>query len=336
MKPQSAQELVCPECTVSVHLESERVDDGGHLRDGTLVCSACARRYPILQYIPRFVPAHNYCDSFGLEWNRHARTQLDKFNGTSNSRDRLLAETVWSPKELRGERVLECGSGSGRFTQVLLDAGARVYSLDFSNAVEANQANNGPHDDLLLVQGDIYQMPFRKGFFDKVLCFGVLQHTLDVRRTFMTLAPFLKPGGSLVVDVYPRHWRYLLHWKYLLRPFLRRTAPEKLYRLVDRVVPWLLPTSIALGRVPLIGRQLVRLVPVDNPEMTNDDLSPEMRREWSVLNTFDWFSPTYDQPQTMHMLRTWFLEAGPVDTSFDHMAVYVGRGRRPLELQRNR
>ena len=334
MKPQSVQELACPECTERMRLDGGSADAAGHLRAGMLSCTRCSRQYPILRYIPRFVPERNYCDNFGLQWNRQARTQLDKFNGSRNSRDRLLAETGWHPGELRGQRVLECGSGSGRFTQVLLDAGARVCSLDFSSAVEANYANNGPHDNLLLVQGDIYRMPFGRGSFDRVLCLGVLQHTPDVRRTFMCLAPFLKPGGRLVADVYPRHWRYLLHWKYVLRPLLRRMAPEKLYRLVARAVPWLLPVSVGLGRVPLIGRQLVRLVPVDNPEMTNQDLSPETRRQWSILNTFDWFSPTYDQPQTMPVLQAWFRAAGLVETSFDHMAVYVGRGKRPGEAER--
>src|SRR4051812_48875798 len=32
----------------------------------------------------------NYADSFGLEWIRHANTQVDKHNGTTISRDRLF------------------------------------------------------------------------------------------------------------------------------------------------------------------------------------------------------------------------------------------------------
>jgi SAM-dependent methyltransferase len=210
---------------------------------------------------------------------------------------------------------------------------AKVCTFDYSSAVDANRANNGPHPNLSLVQADIYAIPFRKASFDKVLCLGVLQHTPDVRRAFMSMVPFLKPGGKIAVDVYPKHWRYLCHWKYLLRPFTRRMARRKLYRLIERAVPVLLPVSLALGRTPVIGRQMVRLVPVNNPEMTLRGLSPEVLRQWATLDTFDWFSPAYDSPQTLRTLRRWFSEAGLESASFDHLAVYVGRGQKPQRGQ---
>src|SRR5262245_658399 len=72
-----------------------------------------------------------YADSFGREWLAYARTQMDKHNGTTISRDRFFQYTGW-PRDLAGETVLEAGSGAGRFTQVLLDAGAAVASFDYS------------------------------------------------------------------------------------------------------------------------------------------------------------------------------------------------------------
>tara|TARA_B100000676_G_C17914223_1_gene751743 strand:- start:66 stop:194 length:129 start_codon:yes stop_codon:yes gene_type:complete len=40
---------------------------------------------------------------------------------------------------------------------------------------------------VLIVQGDIYAMPFRQGSADRVFCFGVLQHTPEPQRSFNEL-----------------------------------------------------------------------------------------------------------------------------------------------------
>jgi cyclopropane fatty-acyl-phospholipid synthase-like methyltransferase len=91
------------------------------------------------------------------------------------SKTRFFAETNWDKEDLTGKNILEVGSGAGRFTQIILDhTNANLYSVDYSNAVEANYKNNGPHQRLQLFQASIYEMPFAKAQFDKVICIGVL------------------------------------------------------------------------------------------------------------------------------------------------------------------
>jgi len=34
------------------------------------------------------------------------------------------------------------------------------------------------------------------------------------------------------------------------------------------------------------------------------------RREWCILDTFDMFSPAYDQPQNIRTIQSWFKELG--------------------------
>src|SRR5205814_4097766 len=139
------------------------------------------------------------------------------------------------PRELSGELILEVGSGSGRFTEQAASTGAFVVSLDYSYAVEANYSSNGAKENVLIVQGDIYAMPFPRGYFDKVFCLGVLQHTPDVHKAFLALPPMLKPGGELVVDVYKRtFFRTYLSTKYYARRFTRKMDPEHLYRFTRR------------------------------------------------------------------------------------------------------
>ena len=63
---------------------------------------------------------------------------------------RFFESSKWS-RDLKGETILEVGSGSGRFTEHAVSTGAMVISLDYSIAVEANYASNGHNKNLLIV-----------------------------------------------------------------------------------------------------------------------------------------------------------------------------------------
>lgn len=290
-----------------------------------LQCSNCGAAIPVLRGVPRFVPSDDYASSFGFQWNVHARTQLDSFSGLPISRDRLFATTKW-PTKLPGETILEVGSGAGRFTEVLVTTGATVISCDLSSAVDANYRNNGANANLLIAQASLLDLPIRARSIDKVICIGVLQHTPDPAQSFDCLAECVRPGGQLVVDVYAARLRSLLSWKYLLRPITKRMNGEKLYGLIERTTPVLLPLSNALYR--LFGRFGMRMLPIVHyPEL---GLSPALALRWAVLDTFDMYSPAHDHPQTIETVRSWFETAG-----FREIAVeygpngVVGRGRRP-------
>ncbi|HOW43035.1 MAG TPA: methyltransferase domain-containing protein [Candidatus Omnitrophota bacterium] len=268
-------------------------------------CASCRREFPVVNGIPRFVEPGNYCDSFGLQWNRHRKAQLDKFNGFHFSRDRLFAQTGW-PQDLRGQRVLEAGSGAGRFTQILLETGAEVYSFDYSRAVDANRENNGQASNLLLFQADIYHIPLEKGSFDKVLCLGVLQHTPDPSAAFAGLAQYLKPGGQIVIDVYRKSLVSLMHWKYLLRPLFRRMDRQRLYALMEKWVDRMIVPAAVFRK--MLGPLGARLLPI--AEYSHLGLSAELNREWALLDTFDMYAPAFDLPQTSGSVERWFARAG--------------------------
>ena len=95
----------------------------GEIAEGSLACSSCHTTIPILQNIPRFVPSESYASSFGFQWNRFDRLQVDKFMNNDLSRDRFYKTTGWSDR-LEGQRILEAGCGAGRFTDLALKAGA--------------------------------------------------------------------------------------------------------------------------------------------------------------------------------------------------------------------
>ena len=308
--------LVFPGTNMAFELGHVEFEAHGEIQEGMLVTRDGDKSIPIRNFIPRFVPDSSYTSNFGLQWNHFRRTQLDRFNGTTITSDRFYAGTGWSPKELYVQRILEVGCGAGRFTQVMLDAGAEVWSLDYSTAVDACWANNGPHPRLCVVQGSLYAMPFEKSSFDKVFCFGVLQHTPHVKLAFMSLIPFLKPQGKLAVDFY-RKEKWPTRWtsKYLWRPVTKRVSNELLFKIVEWYVPRWLPFDNRLDEMRLFWRfaKYIRgIVPCWNYAGMLP-LTDVQLKEWAILDTFDALSPTYDQPQSIDVIRHWFQEARLTD-----------------------
>lgn len=264
--------------------------------------------------IPRFVNDDNYSSSFGFQWNKFEKTQIDRFeNGQSQSKVRLFAETGWKEGGLSGECVLEVGSGAGRFTRVLLECTkANIYSVDYSNAVEANFRNNSEFGSRLnLFQASVYALPFLPEQFDKVLCLGVLQHTPDFRHSVECLIKMVKPGGELVIDFYPVNgWWTKCHAKYLFRPLTKSMRPEKLLTLIENNVDWLIKLFRFNEKIG-IGRFVNRFLPVCDIKSTMPPgISGADLREWVILDTFDMFSPSYDNPQKVSTVREWVESAG--------------------------
>jgi len=150
-----------------------------------------------------FMFDHSNAYEASMPENTYNSAQFIKLNanGTTISRDRFYRETGWSPSELFNKKVLECGSGAGRFTQVVLDAGAICFSFDYSNAVDVNLQNNSPNENLILVQADIYDIPFRKKTFDYIVMIYVLEHIAEPKQFLRSMKKLLKPKGKMVILV---------------------------------------------------------------------------------------------------------------------------------------
>src|SRR2546423_10528668 len=109
----------------------------------------------------------NYAESFGFQWNRFARTQLDE-EGGDLSRERFFSQTRW-PRSLPGEVVVEAGCRAGRFTPHPASPGARAFFLDYSYASVAAQKNNQHLQNGRFLPGDLRCRPFEHGLADLLL-----------------------------------------------------------------------------------------------------------------------------------------------------------------------
>jgi 2-polyprenyl-3-methyl-5-hydroxy-6-metoxy-1,4-benzoquinol methylase/uncharacterized protein YbaR (Trm112 family) len=320
MREITADYFICPACCSQ--LQDNIISNND---EPIFACVDCKSQYHVINNIPRFITDGDYCHSFGLQWNRHKKTQIDKYTGFHFTRDRLFSVTGWA-HNLKGQTLLEAGSGAGRFTEILLETEALVYSFDYSSAVDVNFENNGGANNLILFQADIYHLPLNKQMFDKVLCLGVLQHTPDPKKAFLSLAEFVRPGGKIVIDVYKKTITSILQWKYLLRPLLKRMDKNKLYAVSEQMVNLL--SGPCLKAKKAFGNIGGRLFPI--AEYSHLGLPATLNREWSILDTFDMFAPEYDIPQTRKTVCAWFREAGLVDILVEYGPNgIIGRARRP-------
>src|SRR4051812_25137932 len=89
--------LVCPVCKGRLDCTETRTINS-EIAEGSLECGKCGKNYKITAGIPRFVESDDYASSFGYQWNKFRKEQIDSFNGTTLSADRFWSETEWTPE----------------------------------------------------------------------------------------------------------------------------------------------------------------------------------------------------------------------------------------------
>jgi SAM-dependent methyltransferase len=267
-------------------------DPDGEIMEGILR-SPSGEEFPIVRGVPRFVGNESYVTTFGIQWNRFSRTQLDSAYGGSESHDVFFEKTGWSAENLKGCSVLEGGCGMGRFLEVAAGHASTVVGVDMSQAVDAAFANLRAKPHVHIVQADIFSLPFREQAFSRIYSLGVLHHTPDPPRAFRALVPLLEKGGEISVWVYGKKIRNSLAL------FISDSFRLVTTRLPASLLLKLAWCAIPLGyihQVPLLGPLVSTLLPVSN----------HGNPAWRWLDTFDWYSPRYQFKYSEEEVRRWF------------------------------
>lgn len=275
-------------------------------------CALCGFHLPVRDGVHVFAE-DGYAGSFGAQWTEFCRTQLDSHNGTTISEERFAQLTGWTPSDLAGRTVLDAGCGAGRFTEVAARWGAVVTAFDLSSAVYAARRNAADAHRVRFLQADAYRLPFANGQFDFAFSIGVAQHTPDPLRFVRSIAKMVKPGGQAAFWVYERNLGALLKPKYWLRPFTRRMPGDVRRILVDGMVRALFPVARRARTLPRIPRRLLYAAMPIAVYLDQLPLSMEAQKQWSLLDTLDWYTPTYDQPQSAAGVRAALISAGAKD-----------------------
>jgi SAM-dependent methyltransferase len=238
--------------------------------------------------------------AYGLQWNRFRIIRPEEDRVTFGNRTGLARS------DLEGKDVLDAGCGMGRYLRIAADSLANlVVGVELSRAVVAAHELTADLPRVRVVRGDLLRLPFKPQSFDLIYSLGVLDHTPSPRASFLALARLLKPGGRIVVWVYPRE-----------RPIVERIM--NLQRAVSTRLPlkwleFLCRLSAPLGGLKrrltssqwwLTERLGVALHLLTIGVSMHPD--PEVR----VCDTLDWYAPKYMSRHTGQEVAAWFTEAG--------------------------
>jgi SAM-dependent methyltransferase len=301
--------LRCPRC-------GRRLSD----RPDGLDCESCEDYFPAVDGIVRFVHAEKYAGSFGFQWKVYARTQLDNESSRESEID-FRNRTGLEPENLRGKLVLDVGCGMGRFADIASRWGARVVGVDLSAAAEVAARNLAHREAVSIFRADVFSLPFAPESFDYIYSLGVLHHTPSCEQAFKKLPPLLKPGGTIILWVYSGYNRWY-RLSDLYRRVTPRLPPRGLHALCHLAVP-LYYVHKALRRLPGVGRPASSLLYLALP------ISLHPNAAMRVLDTFDWYSPSYQSKHTYEEVFRWFESCGLEAVRVMHESVAV-RGRKPM------
>ena len=246
-------------------------------------------------------------EDFGKQWSIYRDNE--GFYGSMELFSDILFPFL-DADEIKGSRVAEIGSGTGRIVNMLLDAGAKsVIALEPSDAFEVLRRNVKQPEKVscLKMMGD--QLP-ANGDLDYVFSIGVLHHIPDPKPVIEAAFRALRPGGRFLIWLYGKEGNaFYLAMAIPLRVLSKR-LPHFALSAVVRVLYWPLLLYMKLCRVlPLPLREYMMAV--------FEKMSPKKRR----LIIYDQLNPCYSKYYTRRE-----AEKLLIDGKFNNVRVHHRHG----------
>jgi ubiquinone/menaquinone biosynthesis C-methylase UbiE len=124
--------------------------------------------------------------------------------------DRNLLPTIEQVTPLKGKRILDLGTGTGRLPLLYQDKAVQVTGLDLHRAMlcEAKAQRHQSNGKWGLVQGDMRSLPFPSDWYDVVTAGWAIGHFQDwyktdwqqqVESVLVEMFRVVKTGGALVI-----------------------------------------------------------------------------------------------------------------------------------------
>lgn len=97
----------------------------------------------------------------------------------------------------KDDTILDNAGGSGVYTDIIREEGIteKIHAVDLSPSVLAERDSR----DICAV-GDMEQLPYDDGMFDRVLFLAAIHHVGDTRKALDEARRVLKPGGRVVLE----------------------------------------------------------------------------------------------------------------------------------------
>jgi len=221
---------------------------------------------------------------FGKQWLKYPDNE--GYYGSLELFSDILSPFL-TPDDIRGCRVAEIGSGTGRIVNMLLNAGANhVIAVEPSDASEVLWRNIEQPGKVtcLKITGD--KLP-PHGDLDYIFSIGVLHHVPDPKPAVEAAYRALRPGGRFLVWLYGKEGNGLyLAFIRPLRDITKRLPHFMLASLVE-IMYWPLVLYIKFCHwLPLPLREYMLSI--------LEKMSPEKRR----LIIYDQLNPSYTKYYT--------------------------------------
>ena len=162
---------------------------------------------------------------------------------------RRVVTAIISPKS--GMKILDIAAGTGSSSKPLVDKGADVIALDFSEGMLA--AGRKHHKNIKFQQGDALKLPFDENTFDvTTISFG-LRNTSDTTAALKEALRVTKKSGRIVVCEFSHPSNKIfrsIYLKYLMRalPVIAKKVsknPAAYIYLAESIKAWPNQSSLA-------------------------------------------------------------------------------------------
>jgi SAM-dependent methyltransferase len=214
-----------------------------------------------------------------------------------------------------GKLGLDAGCGTGRHVYYAAKSGAEMVAIDLSEAVGVAYQNTESLENVHVAQADIYDLPFKRDYFDFVESVGVIHILPDPKAAFDELVKRVRPGGEIFIYVYSSNSIVPQNRQEAIRMFIRRS-----YERIGRRLPrpalyaccYVTAVSARMWNVPLHIMQRwgpTRRLATQLIAFRSYEIYPLY-----VLHTdlFDWIGTPLNRYYTLDEVRS-FYTGGPYD-----------------------
>jgi SAM-dependent methyltransferase len=304
--------LICPQTKQELTLNSEITDEKGLIISGELITVDGNVKYRIRNGIPRFVAEEKYTGNFGYEWKKWSRVQFEDENIGKSMEGHTLkmfkAITEFNESDIKDKTIVEFGCGPGRFLDLILKWKGFAVGIDMSNAVDSAAENFKGNPNVLIVQGDILNPPFKSNIFDAGYSIGVLHHTPSPELGLKALVRNVKPNGKIACCVYSYTKGLGFYDSFAVKTFrylhnhTKITFGNTLPLLYSYIAAYILYYVFFIPkRIPIV-RSLINLI---NAYILPMVYIPDAK--WRVLDVFDGITPKYASTHTSSEVKSWFI-----------------------------
>ena len=187
-------------------------------------------------------------------------------------------------KPVPGEVILDAGCGTGIFTHDILSAGSQVTGLDISFPMLRRGREKSGGRSFCPVVGDISNLPFRDGSFDKVVSITAIEFIQDAQGAVVEFFRVTRKGGVIVVA----NLNSLSRWA------VRRTKKAKKEKSIFHEAMFRSPDDLcSLSPVEGVVKTAIHFQKDDSPERAVETEEEGRIKEWNTgaFAVVQWFKP---------------------------------------------